>query len=233
MACTILSRTISAVEDKRIVVSNSQWARPLPMGSNWTKIRFGLRWHIRDSGANLAGTPRMALGFCNGSTNLFGDATTTNFVGLRTNETTWTRTSANRYLVNGSTWQLTKKVNTTITTGLGLWTTTQWGIGLGAAVPSADRTVFFFDLTKGSPNYTFDGFSWQNTGAAPADVSKATFLEQMEVAGTPSIPGHAMSNVTQTLAVDESAGVFDHCTFFWDRTTPEMEICDIAIARLL
>ncbi|MCX6923189.1 MAG: hypothetical protein NT154_08270, partial [Verrucomicrobia bacterium] len=43
--CTILSRTISSVEDKRISVSNSQFARALPAGLTWNCLRVGIR-HI-------------------------------------------------------------------------------------------------------------------------------------------------------------------------------------------
>jgi hypothetical protein len=52
----------------------------------------------------------------------------------------------------------------------------------------------------------------------------------MEVAA-PSITNYA-TGTTAGLALDESAGSFDHLSLFWDRTTPEFEICDIAVSRL-
>jgi hypothetical protein len=121
----------------------------------------------------------------------------------------------------------TKKVATTITDGTVL--NTSWRLPNGAAVPSADRGVFFVDVNKGSPNYTFDIFKL-SSGAALVDISRTTFLEQMEVAA-PSITNYA-TGTTAGLALDESAGRFDHLILFWDRTTPEFEICDIAVSRL-
>jgi hypothetical protein len=100
----------------------------------------------------------------------------------------------------------TKKVATTITDGTVL--NTSWRLPNGAAVPSADRGVFFVDV----------------------NISRTTFLEQMEVAA-PSITNYA-TGTTAGLALDESAGSFDHLSLFWDRTTPEFEICDIAVSRL-
>jgi hypothetical protein len=226
MAVTILSRTISSVGDKRIVVSNGTFVRPIPFGTSWTQLRFGIRFHIRDSGATLTGTPRFVMGVCSGSSNIYGDSSTTNFAGIRTNSGTWTR-SATNYEVTVNMFAPTKKVATTITDGTVL--NTSWRLPNGAAVPSADRGVFFVDVNKGSPNYTFDIFKL-SSGAALVDISRTTFLEQMEVAA-PSITNYA-TGTTAGLALDESAGSFDHLSLFWDRTTPEFEICDIAVSRL-
>ena len=226
MAITILDRTISAVSDKRIVVSNGTWVRPIPFGTTWTQLRFGIRVSMRDSGANLTGTPRFVMGVCSGSSNIYGDATTTNFAGVRTNQATWTRAATN-YENTTNFWVPTKRVGSTITDGTVLNTSQRWANGAASAV--ADRQVLFVDVNKGSPNYTFDIFRLPSGGTLN-DISRTTFLEQMEVAA-PVITGYA--TVTPVaFAVDESAGTFDHISFFWDRTTPEFEISDIAVARL-
>lgn len=223
MAITILDRTISAVVDKRIVVSNGTWVRPIPFAT-WSQLRFGIRFHMRDSGANLTGTPRFVMGVCSGSTNIYGDASTDNFAGIRTNSATWTRSAAD-YSVAVNAFVPTKKVGSTITDGTILNTTMRFTNGAAAA--TADRGVIFVDVNKGSPNYTFDIF---RAGTSVADISQMTFLEQMEV-GAPSITNYS-TVTTAAFAVDETGGSFDHLSFFWDRTTPEIEICDIAVARL-
>jgi len=226
MAITILDRTISAVVDKRIVVSNGTFVRPIPFGTSWTQLRFGIRVAMRDSGGNLTGTPRFVMGVCSGSTNIYGDATTDNFAGVRTVQGTWTRAATN-YEAATNFWAATKKVGSTITDGTTLNTSQRWANGAASAV--ADRQVLFVDVNKGSPNYTFDIFRLPSGGTLN-DISRTTFLEQMEVAA-PAITGYA--TVTPTaLAVDETGGSFDHISFFWDRTTPEFEISDIAISRL-
>lgn len=224
MAITILERTISAVVDKRIVVSNGTWVRPIPFGTTWSQLRFGIRVHMRDSGANLTGTPRFVMGVCSGSSNIYGDATTTNFAGIRTNNATWTRVATD-YSVTTNAFAPTKRIGSTITDGTLLNTTLRFNNGAAAA--TADRGVFFVDINKGSPNYTFDIF---RAGTSVADISRTVFLEQMEIAA-PAITNYT-SVTTAAFAVDETAGNFDHISFFWDRTTPEMEICDIAVARL-
>lgn len=226
MAVSILSRTISAVGDKRIVVANGTFVRPIPFGTTWSQLRFGIRFHMRDSGANLAGTPRFVMGVCSGSSAIYGDASTTNFAGIRTNNANWTR-SATAYDVTTNAFAPTKKVAAVITDGTVLNTSMKFTNGATAA--TADRQVFFVDVNKGSPNYTFDIFRL-TTGSAIADISRTLFLEQMEIAA-PAITGHA-TGTTAAFALDESAGTFDHLSFFWDRTTPEIEICDIAVARL-
>jgi hypothetical protein len=221
----ILQRTISAVVDKRIVLSNSQFARPLPMGSTWTQIRIGFRFHMRDSGANLTSTPKFTIGVSSGSTNLFGDATTDNFVGIQTNNATWTRTSTTHYILSANGIFPVKRVGSTLTLG-GVAFNVQSQITLGAAAATADRQVYFVDITKGSPNYTLRPFYCNNT---LVDQSLNTFLTQMEIA-SPSLTGYSFPTA-QTIAASEAAGVFNHVNIAWDRTTPEIEICDLAIAR--
>lgn len=227
-------RTVSAVDDKRIVLSNSQFARPIPFGTTWNKIRIGVRLDCTTSGGNLTGTPRFAVGLCSGNTDLYGDATTTHFVGVRTNEATWTLTNSNRYLVNGSTLSPHKKVGTIFTAGTAFFPGVQWGIGAGAATPVADRTQFILEITKGSPNFTLQMLGWINPGgvAAPVDNSDVAFYTNMEGAGNPAATNHTFS-AANTLAVDEGvSGSFDHINIFWDRTTSEIELSDLAVARI-
>lgn len=215
-------------------MNNSRWARPI--GFSWSKIRIGVRWQV-DGSTNITGTPRMVIGVCSGSSNIYGDATTTHFVGTRQNEPTWTITGGNRYLVNGNTWECLKRVGTTDTAGsgsLGL-NAVQWGIGPNAATPTANRSVFILDITKGSPNFTLQiMLGWNNTdsgGAAPTDVSKENFLQNM-MESTPVRAQHR-AGTARTLAVDESTnGTLDHINMHWNQSGHIMEICDWAIAKL-
>jgi hypothetical protein len=215
-------------------MNNSRFARPIPFGTNWNKIRIGVRWHMIAT-ANITGTPRLAIGVCSGSTNILGDASCTHFVGTRQVETTWTWVDAtpDRIWCNGSTWENLKMVGTTPTLGtsLGLNAVT-WGMGAGnAAAIAADRSIFFLDITKGSPNYTLQifGLSGVHTTAI-TDISHETLLIKMEEA-VPVLTNYQHATA-RTLAVDEGAnGVLDHINIMWDRSTPRVEICDIAIGR--
>ena len=230
-APVILTRTISAAQDNRVVVSNGLFIRPIPFGTDWTTIRVGLRWHIRDSGANLVGTPRCFFGLCSGNTLVYGDETATHAVGVDYNATTWTRAATN-YAVSGTGSLFgAKKVGSTITRTSAI--STAWAMGNGAASDSADRTLLYVELTKGSPNFSVRCFFRTTTSSTPpADISEATFLEQLAVSGTPTVTNHSFP-AAQNLAVDEGAdGDLDHVQFYWDRAMPEMEICDLAIARM-
>lgn len=216
------------------MLSNSQFVRAIPFGTTWNKIRIGCRLDITSSGGNITGTPRFAMGLCSGSTDIYGDATTTHFVGIRTIEPTWTLTDTNRYLVNGSTVSPHKKVGTTITAGTAFFGGVQWGIGAGAASAAADRTQLILEILKGSPNYTLQTLGWINPAGTspPADNSSASFYANMEGAGNPSGTNHTFSSAN-TVAVNEGTdGALDYINFYWDRTTAEIEISDWAVTRI-
>lgn len=223
----ILSRIVSSVTDKRVVLSNSQFARALPFGTTWQSIRIGMRLDMRDTGADLSSTPRFWFGVCSGSTNLVSDATTTNFCGCATNVATWGR-SATRYnkLTSGIVCA-TRVGSTNVFSSGGNVLSGSSIIQNQAASAAADRGLWFIQITKGSPNYTYRCFYSQTDGAA--DRSHTEFLEQMEQV-TPSLTGHAWSNAV-VLATSEAAGAFDHIMISWERTYPEIEISDIAVAR--
>lgn len=228
MASVIIHRTISSATDSRIQLSNSRFARQIPF--SWSKIRLGVRWTLNaTTGVNITGTPRIVLGICAGSSNIYGDATTTHFLGARQNESTWTAQGAagsENWFCNGSTWQNLKRVGTTDTTGtsLGLNAIT-WNI---AHATLARRSIFFLDITKGSPNFTQRIFG--TNANPPADITESRFLELMGIE-LPSETNYQHATA-QTLAVSEGTdGTFTHLNVHWDRTTQNIEISDIALAR--
>lgn len=220
---SILSRTISSVVDKRIVLSNSQFARLLPI-STWSKLRIGVRWHMRNNGANLGTGPRLAVGLCRNTTNLFGDSTTDHFVGWVTDGSWAFFTPPNQYTTLGG--KPATRIGSTLT--LGTVFAAGNNIPADAAGSSNDRKIFFVDITKGSPNFTIALFAW-SSGAI--DVTNNQFLIQMEAA-TPSLTNHA-AVASQTIAVNEGTnGTLNAVNLSWSQSTPEVEICDLAIARL-
>src|SRR5439155_18962959 len=79
-ASSIKLRTYSSVDDKRIALSNSHFARPHGVAS-WSKIRIAFRCSMTDSGAALTGSPDFSIGLCAGTTNIYKDATTDHFAG--------------------------------------------------------------------------------------------------------------------------------------------------------
>jgi hypothetical protein len=235
MGSTIKLRTVSSVADKRIVLSNSHFCYPVPLGL-WTKARIGIRVNMTDTGANF-GAAVFAAGLCSGSANIYGDVSTTHFVGCVSADTQWDRLA---FISGIYTTHLgpvvsfaTKKVGTTETR-----TSNGGGSGPGpfvscysAAADPQKRKLYFVDITKGSPNYTI--FCLRSDLTADPDPSKADFLAQM-IAATPSYSGHSYCDTARTIAVDEATdGTLDHVNFSWNVTDPKIEICDWAVASII
>lgn len=227
MGSIILLRTIGGVDDKRVVLQNSNWARPFTIDSGWTKLRIAFRVSITDSGASVGSTPRFAIGLCSGSTNIFMDATTTHFVGVVSDAGTWSRrTSPTGYGTGTGQIKPATRIGTTLTLGSGF--SSSCFEFVDAAL--ANRTALFVDITKGSPNYTFQVFSRTNATSG-GDVDKATFDAQAETA-VPTITNHTLFG-SGTLAVNEGTnGTLNHVCAAWDRSTPQIELSDDRIVKL-
>lgn len=228
MASTILLRTFSSIADKRIVLSNSNFVRPFTLAGAWTKVRVGCRMSITDSGGNHTGTPRFAIGLCAGSTNIFLDATTDNFVGLITNNSTMFRNAGPpvRYsdVIAAAT-----KVGTTVTAAAGAVSFFAFD------ATTANRCMYFVDIERpmagpsGSGTFTLDIFSRDNTTSG--DVSITDFETQM-VAATPSFANHLFST-GKTLTVNETGnGTLDHVACAWDKSAGNIEISDIGLWQI-
>lgn len=225
MPSTILIRTISSVVDNRIVLSNSHFARPHGI-TTWNKLRIAFRWSMRDSGANLTGTPEFAVGLCSGSANIFGDLTCTHFVGMRTTRVTWDRTAGPPANYAVYITQAGKLVGTTFTLG-GNWLSVAGQAMADAA--GGNRFCWFIDITKGSPNYTLGGYA-RVTGNA-GDISETTMKAQAEIDAA-TLPEHGLNNAN-TVAVNEATdGILSHVCFSWNRSTPEIEISDHGVWKL-
>lgn len=226
MPSTILSRTISSVVDKRIILTRSTWARPHGFAT-WTTLRIALRWCMRDSGATLTGTPVFSVGLCSGDVSIFGDLTTTHWVGVKTTGTTWPRGAGPPPWYQLYPTTSGKTVGTTFTSATSSWL---FNTGQILADPTGGgRSCWFVDITKGSPNFTIAGYARTNGNAG--DISEATFLSESEIL-VPTLTNHAAVN-SGTVAVSEGTnGTLDHINFTWNRTTPEIEISSHRVVRL-
>lgn len=226
---SILLRTISSVDDKRIVLGNEQIARLLEIADNWTKLRIGLLWSINAS-ATVSSSPRFAIGVCNGTANLYGSASTNHFVGVFPNISSFSYTSGPPAYLLTSVVKPRKRVGTTNTdSGSGIISPYM------SAAPASIRSAFYLDIEKGSPNYTFQVGAPDTTGAAQTDITWAKFLEGMEIGMADMgswTTGYADGNA-QTVAVDEDAdGVLNALNIYWNRDSPTIEVSGLAYARL-
>lgn len=227
MASVIIARTISAATEKAIAMENSAFARTLSIGTSWTKLRVGIRFHFRDLGSAPSGTPRFAIGLCSGTTNIMGDASVTHWVGLITNTATWGYAAGSHY--GSIDLVAAKKVGSTLSTGTSL-SGAAMGIPARAADNVPDRMMLFADIEKGSPNFAFSAF-WPGP-ISVIDASRAQFLSRMEEA-TPSAFSTHTFTTGGSLAVSEADGVLNAINIAWDRASFAAELCDIAVARLV
>ncbi len=225
MSNIIKLRTISSVDDKRARLANSNFARlwSSDLGTTWTKIRIGCRLSIEDSGAAISGA-KFAFGICSGTSNIFMDATTTHWLGVihgnygaTLNRGAGPPVQYNNYI------ELYKKVATTLTL-----------IDFGNSntvymrdCTTANRAVMFLDITKGSP-FTLRLFCCTS---ASGDVSVTTYLDQLPVA-SPTITGHAFGNAVTTTIDEATNGYFNAVNVAWDKSSPAIEISDLAVVRL-
>lgn len=231
MPSTILLRSPSAVDDKRIVLNNSQFGRQFNI-PGWTRIRIGMRMAFRDYGANIPGLPFFAFGICSGTTNMVGDATTSNFIGMAIGGSTFTRGATGPLYTTGAIPYAYRKGATITTFG----TLASSSMGFGAdALNGLMRGAYMIDITKGSPNWSFVGL-YRNATAAVSDVSRDQFMDYMEVGTMVSggLTNHTVGSAS-TLAdatINESGdGSFDTINICWGRTHALPEISDIAIMR--
>src|ERR1041385_7736295 len=226
--------------DKRIKMSNNQWARRI--GTNWQQLRLGMRLGIRDGGGGIGATPRFAFGLCSGTENIMGDASATHFVGFRTIQSSWTRkTSADKIAyVTGTTafpsgfQQLCRQVGATITQ-----LSTTYPVNL---IGPADLhwTTLYIDFYKPGTHWRVRMRGWGvsadgNPAFHSSDPTKADFLAEM-ITTDPTISGDTSENIfdfTDTSdLINEGDGELDSFNVFYNVASPELEISDIAVARL-
>lgn len=230
----------AAPNESAIVLSNSSWARKLDFGTSWNSLRVGIRAYYRHLPTspnnitlvgNSAGVgPRFGIGLCSGTPAT--NSTAGHWVGALTTGVSWLEQDqgAQSYTVAFTSMAPAKKVGATFTLGsnfAGVAPTLSAG---ALHATNHARTLLFVDIIKGSPNYTFRLFATGNAGTA-GDRTRAQFLTLME-AQPPSSTGYVYT-ATQSLAVSEAVdGVLNSINVFYDRTGPEIELCDVALARL-
>ena len=229
MATTTLLRNISGVDDVRAALSNSTLRRLLSIGTNWTKVRVGIRWSILNTAADITSAPFLAVGVCAGTANPVnnGSATTDHFLGVRTTTTTW-QIKPGPYYVGDVTYSLraSKRVGTT-------WTNTSGTNNLWYAwyVIPGQRQMLFVYILKGSPNFTISVLS-VSTISGTADVSQADFFDKVVLASPGNWNGHYLAT-GNTVAVDEATnGYLNAVNVAWHRSNPKVEISDLAVVRL-
>lgn len=219
-----------------LALANEEWVRPLGIGTAWTKIRIGILAAVRPNGTSNFTNAAFVFGVCSGQANPYAAASTTNFAGIAMAGSaavtgTWTYTGVtNPYYVSGQVPLV--RVGSSNTLGTGTSPSTALATTTG---PIQRKHVFYLDIQKGSPNYTF---SWCATQAASTDTNftLANLIygcEQTTFAPTIGGVGLAAGINGATVAASESAGSFDSLNIFWNQASFPFEIYGIAVSRHL
>lgn len=228
MAASILLRVISAIDDRRLVLSNARAARLMSIGNTWNHIRVGMRLSANASAAIASGD--FMFGVCNGVSSVYGDQTPTHVVGVRSSPT-----PVPNFGYSAGPPAILQQINPVAVTVVSGVETVGSAIGLtdmkiSAAVTSV-RSVFMVELTKGSPNYTITAGYLQGTSA---DISLPDFLTAMETTMA-NLTGGWNANYKHgsdvTMAVNEANGILNGVCFSWGNASATLEVSDVAYAR--
>ena len=231
----------ATTNEEVVVLSNSSWARKLDFGTSWNSLRVGVlvqSRHLPTSPNNIpflgndeTAGPRFGFGLCSGTTPPT-KLTAGHWAGALTTGASWLESDqgGQSYVMAFTSMAPFKKVGASFS-GAANFAGVAPTIGATALKPAGFlRTMLFVDIVKGSPNYGFKLFASGSVHTA-GDRDRATFLTQME-AQPPSSSGYVYT-AEVSLAVNEAVdGIFDSVGVFYERTGPEIEISDVALARL-
>lgn len=214
--------------DRRIQLGAEEIVRPMAIGTNWTKLRIGIRAGLWYAGGNFSNAV-LALGVCQGQ-NGFISTNTVDYFGVVAGSamlSTWTITTTSQpfaYTPAGAVY-FRKTGQSVVSSTAGSATGPFFTCN-----PQQFRSQFFFDITKGATTYTFSSWGFNAFATSQTDVSRAVFLQALENEVSPT----SLTNLfaSQTIAYSGS-GLFDSVSLYWNRSTPTMEISDLAVCRYL
>jgi hypothetical protein len=213
--------------DNRLLLSNEEILRKMTFGAAWTKVRVGIRFCFEAAGdINNAG---LIVGVCQGDTNGFKNASTTDFIGAHfgatlQNSTLAFQTGPPAYvqMAGVSTLALKRQGNTN-TTVAGSNATSY-----GGAAPLLVHTMFLVDIQKSNPNYTITPWLANSIANAQADAPIGALMVAMESDDTPPNVG----SFGTILMPYTGSALFDTVDIVWNKANQPLEIADIICTRL-
>lgn len=210
---------------RAIQLGNEEFGRTMSIGTNWTKIRIGIRCAVNGVGGLI--NAGLALGVCQGTTNMYKSVTCTDFVGIHFGITpdnstfTFVLTSPAYYTQGSVSLPTITKVNGTLTNRSGQNTTSYLG-----SAPGTTAVVGYVDILKGS-SYTVTPYWPNSVGNVQTNSTALQFITGMETDGTPSnVAAYTAATYAYT-----GAGLFDTVNVSWSRSTPTLTIFNLAVCR--
>lgn len=84
----------TAVISKSVQVANGCFARSVSLPAVWTTVRLGMLHKVQYGGTSIGGTPLFTMGLCAGTSNIYGDGTTTLFIGAQSFDASWSNSQS-------------------------------------------------------------------------------------------------------------------------------------------
>lgn len=237
MSEQILQRVVSAVNDKRLVLFNSQIARQLSIGSTWTYLRIGVRFAIQ--GTATFGPFRMFVGVTSGVDHVWASDYCQHALGFMhgTNVTTSTynATAGGTYALGQSPIMMSKVSQTEVVQSIYTLASASY-----VAADAPNRNCFeTFDIIKiGGGIYTGvtnGGVSISGTSIANIsyDLIRAAMLapDYTQAATIAGLGAGAPRN-TGTALNEGTNGAFDSVCVYWRHPSIGLEISDVLVARI-
>lgn len=192
--------------DGRLVLSSSgQASRKMSVGTNWTRLRVGLRMAMDDPGANLAGSPLLYFGLhsnpSSGVANGPIGATCSYFAGFKTVLATWTRVAAGwMYLSSSAGYSAGVKIGAT-------WTqaATAWPWRMFSYAPNAKRALYIAEFLRSGGNLAVTAIGPLSQLVASTDIERSTLesaLQSPTMAGALGIVKNEDANYGDMVAVN-------------------------------
>lgn len=214
-----------APSDKRLQLASETIIRPLSFGTNWQRIRIGIRAAVNDSLSSI-GSGQLILGVMQGTygwsdpacPDAFGSGMGGSYGG---NTYTRGRDSSGNMGYNMTTGQRTllKQYNTVYISSSNSST--------GGFLPVANSGVLGSILVILEKQGATTLYS-QACTTNPGNISRATFLTSVE---SESLTPTGFSSQANTSMTYSGSGLFDSAFIFWRHSTPTIEIADWTVVR--
>ena len=224
----ILSRTISAAVDKKIVLENDTLTRALNIGTTWNAVRIGMRFAVDSSlAASTMNGKLFYFGMCAGTVNTVGAATTDNFIGVRSIDSNAYNAGPPPYFGAMTLFNTTRSGTTDVPSTL----------MLASLFPATGtvRNAIITEITRGSPNYSVALVA--SNSAQQTDLGLPALLAAMEASTMANAAialggGAAYTSAIQATPFTIAAGNPNAVTVGWNLHSKPLEISEIVYARI-
>lgn len=225
-----------SLADQRIQLGAEEIVRAMEIGTNWTKIRIGMRLCVLSS-AGFTGLD-FSVGVCQGNKGK-SPVDTTDAVGIQaggvTNpmNLTWTYSISlptYAYIThNFSGAHAFRKVGNQLANSLVGGGTVTYIIT--APFLNTNRSAYYVDITKSPGSLVISNWQPPSMNPVMTDVSRYAHLVNMESENAISISGQSYQANGITLTSVGGSFAWDSVFVNWNRSLPVVEINDLTVVR--